>query len=53
MSMTHTVTTMTSQSGTTLLVNLAGAIALLLWGAFMQISTGYNGHWMRFRNHTR
>lgn len=38
MSMTHTVTTMTTQSGTTLLINLAGAIALLLWGSHM-IST--------------
>ncbi|QEU50454.1 Na/Pi cotransporter family protein [Rahnella aceris] len=52
MSMTHTVTTMTPQSGTTLLVNLAGAIALLLWGSHMISTALQRGfgtplrHWM-------
>jgi len=36
--MSMTTTLMTTQSGTTLLINLAGAIALLLWGSHM-IST--------------
>lgn len=44
--------TMTTQSGTTLLVNLAGAIALLLWGSHMISTALQRGfgtplrHWM-------